>query len=224
MSKNTSGALTQPPQIILSSSEQSCLYIAWGISSISSLLAIIVWGVSSHWHLSFQAYSLFPLLGLLAFSLMWAHYIASFIRSVMNVDQSVLSDYFQITSMIVLALLFLHPGILIFQRFRDGYGLPPHSYESYVAPGLGWVTLLGTVSWLAFMAFEFRHKFGDRSWWKYVLVAGDAAMLAIVYHGLRIGDHLQMGWYKDVWLGYGLVLVLILGYNYYYKYKTKNPA
>jgi general stress protein CsbA len=221
MSKNSSVSVDQPSQIILSSREQLCLNIAWSVSGLSSAVAILAWGNLAHWQLSFQACLLFPLLGLLAFSLMWAHYVAGFVRTLMHVRKSVLSYYFKSTSMVVLALLFLHPGILILQRFRDGYGLPPQSYESYVAPGLGWVTLLGTVSWFAFIAFEFRRKFGDRSWWKYMLIAGDAAMLAIVYHGLRIGDHLQMGWYRGLWLGYGLVLAIILGYNYYQKYAVK---
>jgi hypothetical protein len=208
----------------MSSRERLCLIIAWTASGLSSLIAIITWGMYSHWQLSFKAYLLFPLLGLLAFSLMWAHYVASFVRRSLGVNKSVLSSYFESTSKIVLALLFLHPGILILQRFRDGYGLPPQSYESYVAPGLGWVTLLGTAAWLAFIAFEFRRKFGDRKWWKYVPIAGDIAMLAIVYHGLRIGDHLQMGWYKGVWLGYGIVLIFILAFNYYEKFEKRSVA
>lgn len=199
----------------MSSKERASLLLAWTVSSLVSLIAIYAWGESNGWRLSFNAYRLFPLLGLLAFSLMWAHYVASFVRQLLGVRAAVLSSYFKSTSLVVLALLFLHPGILILQRFRDGYGLPPHSYESYVAPGLGWVTLLGSAAWLAFIAFEFRRYFSDRSWWKYVPMAGDAAMLAIVYHSLRLGSQLQTGWYRGLWLGYGLVLVIILGRSYY---------
>ncbi len=222
MSKNTSVLSQKPAELELSSRDRLSLNFAWAISGAASLLAIYVWGAMANWHVSFQAYQLFPLLGLLAFSIMWGHYVASFVRRRLGVRPAVLSPYFKSTSLIVLALLFLHPGILILQRFRDGFGFPPHSYESYVAPGLGWVTLLGTVSWLAFIAFEFRRFFSDRTWWKYVPIAGDIAMLAIVYHGLRIGDHLQMGWYRGVWLGYGLVLAIVLGYNYYEKFEKRN--
>lgn len=215
---------TDSPQIILSNQDKLCQTLAWGTSLLASVVAIVAWGNLASWQLSFKAYQLFPLLGLLAFSLMWSHYVSGFIRTIMKVDKPVLKNYFESTSMVVLALLFLHPGILILQRFRDGYGLPPTSYESYVRPGLGWVTLLGTVSWCVFMAFEFRRKFADRKWWKYVPMAGDVAMLAIVYHGLRIGDHLQMGWYRSLWLVYGVVLALILGYNYYHKYLDRQQA
>ncbi|MGC1177068.1 MAG: hypothetical protein WA843_03270, partial [Candidatus Saccharimonadales bacterium] len=115
----------------------------------------------------------------------------------------------------VLIFICLHPSLLIYQRFRDGYGLPPHSYESYVAPGLGWVTLLGSISWLIFIAYEFRRKFGQRSWWHYVEKAGDVAMLAIFYHSLRLGSQLQPGsWLRVIWWFYGLTLVAVLIYNY----------
>jgi general stress protein CsbA len=214
MSKPPSVSSIAPSQSILSTKDRNCLALAWSISLSSTAIAILVWGNASNWQLSFKAY----LLGLLAFSLMWSHYVAGFIRTSMGVHKSVLSGYFENTSLVVLALLFLHPGILILQRFRDGYGLPPHSTESYVAPGLGWVVILGTVAWFVFIAFEFRRKFGNRSWWKYVPMAGDVAMLAIVYHGLRIGDHLQTGWYRGLWVLYGIILVLILGNNYYRKY------
>lgn len=214
MSKITSVHSAPTPQSISSRQAQICATVAWLTAGTVSLIAVYVWLMTNDWQPSFNAYRLFPLLGLLAFSIMWSHYVAGFVRKSLHLPAAVLSNYYKNTSLVVLALLFLHPGILILQRFRDGYGFPPHSYESYVAPGLGWVTLLGTAAWLAFIAFEFRHFFSNRAWWKYVLMAGDAAMLAIVYHGLRLGTQLQMGWYRGLWLVYGLVLVVILGDKY----------
>lgn len=196
-----------------------CQVIAWVISLSVCLAAIIVWGQNYGWQLvPVNNYQLFPLLGLLAFSLMWSHYMAATIRQLLHLNSKVLSPYFKSTSWLVLVLICLHPGILIWQRFRDGYGLPPHSYESYVAPGLGWVTLLGTASWLAFIAFEFRRKFSKRPWWHFVASAGDVAMLAILYHGLRLGGQLQHGWFRYVWGFYALLLVAVLTRNYYRKY------
>jgi hypothetical protein len=221
MSKSTSGAESPSSQLILSSAERKVVAAAWSISAITSLVAIYAWGNTYGWHLSFNPYQVFPLMGLLAFSLMWSHYMAGFIRSYTGIKRPILKSYFSNTSTVVLALLLLHPAIVIFQRYRDGYGFPPHSYESYVAPGLGWVTLLGTISWFIFIAFEFRHKYGHYSWWKYVPMAGDVAMLAIVYHGLRIGDQLQTGWFRGVWVGYGIALSFVLIYNYYQKYQKR---
>lgn len=225
MSKDSSVNIHNDSQ--LSTRYKSVQIVAWAICGLSVLIAIIAWGKLTNWHLSLSAYSLFPLFGLLAFSIMWSHYVAGFVRTNLGVKPVALSRYFSSTSLLVLALLILHPAVLIVQRYRDGFGFPPGSYKSYVAPGLGWVTLLGSVSWVAFMLFELGRWFRDKSWFVYIARAGDIAMLAIVYHGLRIGDHLQMGWYRGLWIGYGVVLILILASNYYDTYNAhtrKNPA
>ncbi len=194
---------------------------AWGLSLVVTLLAIIVWGQSFDWHLTFNAYVVFPVLGLAAYSIMWSHYIAGAGRQLLKLDAGVLKSYYRFTGYAVLILICLHPGLLIYQRYRDGFGLPPHSYETYVAPGLGWVTILGSASLLVFLAFEFHRKFGKRHWWHYVTEAGDAAMLAIFYHGLRLGAQLQSGWYVYVWWFYGITLIAVLIRSYSLKYLFK---
>lgn len=195
--------------------------IPWLVTAVVSVLALYVWGSSNAWQLgSLSTYQIFPVLGLLAFSIMWSHYMTGFIRK--NFLKSVdLEAYFRLTGYVVLLAILLHPGLLIYQRFRDGFGLPPGSYKSYVAPGMGWITLLGSVSLLAFLAFELHRWFKDRSWWKYVIYAGDAAMLAIFYHGLRLGTQLHVTWFRSVWWFYGLTLLVAITYNYYLRIKTK---
>lgn len=186
----------------------------WVIGSLTTLLAIVVWGQSFRWHVvGLSPYLVFPVLGLVAFSLMWSHYVVGFLKRTWFSDSD-FPKYFQLTGWIVLALILLHPGILIYQRFRDGYGLPPHSYESYVAPGLAWVTILGSLSLVAFLAFELKRWFEDRGWWKYVLYVNDVAMLAIFYHGLRLGTQTHIAWYRGIWWFYGLSLVAILLFTY----------
>lgn len=201
-------------------SDRLCKIIAWSLSFTVCILAVIAWGSTYHWHLlPLSTYLVFPLLGLLAFSIMWSHYIAGALRKLYDLPQGVLSGYFEATSLAVLVLICLHPGLLIYQRFRDGYGLPPGSYESYVAPGLGWITLLGTASLLVFLAYEFRRLYGRRPWWHYVQRASDVAMLAVFYHGWRLGGQLQMGWFRYAWVVYGVSLVLVLTYDYIQAYK-----
>jgi len=199
----------------------------WTLGIVVALLAYLAWGHDYGYGLApFSAYRVFPLLGLVAFSLMWSHYVAGTIRDVLKLDKIVLEPYFRMTGWVVLVLICLHPGLLIYQRFRDGYGLSPGSYEHYVARGLGWVTLLGTASLLVFLAFELRRWFENRRWWHWVPMAGDVAMLAIFYHSLRLGsDLMRGGWFRDVWWFYGIVLVIILVRSYYLKLaKTKRPA
>ena len=190
------------------------IYIPWILTGLVSAIAIYVWGHSFAWDTrAINAYQFFPLLGLLGFSIMWSHYMVGRLkRSVLRGTD--LKQYFRYTGYAVLAAIVLHPGILIYQRFRDGYGLPPKSYETYVAPGMGWLTMLGSASLLAFLAFELHRFYSHASWWKYVVSAGDIAMLAIFYHGLRLGSQLQGGWFRGVWIFYGVTLLAAIVYKY----------
>lgn len=187
-------------------------YIAWGQAAAVTVLAVLVWGSLYDWQvLPLSNYQLFPLFGLLAFSLMWAHYIVAVLRNYWQLDSKVTKGYFELTSFGVLLALLLHPSLFIGQLYADGFGLPPGSYEAYV-PTMTWVVLLGTVSLGVFLLFELRRFFGDRSWWKYVSYLSDVAMLAIFYHGVTLGSHLQSGWFRGVWFFYGFTLLLALVY------------
>jgi len=132
-----------------------------------------------------------------------------------SVVHSDLIEYYRLTSYIVLVAILLHPSLLAYQRFRDGFGLPPGSETSYVMPGLGWLIVVGMCSLLVFLAYELHRWFKYRLWWKYVIYAGDAAMVAIFYHGLRLGSQLQAGWFHMVWWFYGISLIAMLLYKYY---------
>ncbi len=194
---------------------------AWSLSTLTVILAVVAWGDTFAWHLSLDAYLLFPVLGLSAYGIMWSHYVIGAARDLLKLGKGSLHRFYQWTGYAVLVLICLHPGLLIYQRFRDGFGLPPHSYETYVAPGLGWITLLGTVSLLGFLAFEFHRLYGKRPWWHYVTEAGDLAMIAIFYHGLRLGTQLQHGWFRYVWWFYGITLIAVLIRSYRQKYFVK---
>lgn len=187
---------------------------AWGLSASVVILAVIVWGNGIAWQFSgLSTYQLFPIFGLVAFSIMWSHYMVTFLNKTIF-KTTTLGDYYRITGYVVLLVILLHPGLLSYQRFRDGFGLPLGSLTSYVQPSLRWVVLLGSVSFLAFLSFELRRWYKQKAWWKYIAYLNDAAMIAIFYHGLRLGSNLHGGWYEVVWSFYGLCLGGVLLYNY----------
>ncbi len=205
--------------------DQKLLIGSWLLCALVCLLAILAWGMDYNWSvLPLNAYVLFPVLGLLAFSMMWTHYIIGTAREVAGIDESATKSYYHYTGWAVLILICLHPGLLIYQLFADGAGLPPLSYERYVGPGLGWITLLGSASLLVFLAFELHRYFDKKSWWHYVVDASDFAMLAIVYHGLRLGSSLQTGWYRYIWWFYALTLSAVLVRKYSMRLKAKPKA
>lgn len=192
--------------------------VAWLLAFVVCLLSFVAWGSSNSWNFShLSTYQIFPLLGLLAFSLMWTHYILGTVKEVATANPDSLKEYYRWTGYAVLVLICLHPGLLIYQLLHDGLGLPPGSYEKYVAPGLGWVTLLGTASLLVFLAFELHRVYGKKKWWHYVADLSDLAMLAIIYHALRLGSQLQTGWFRYVWWVFAVTFVAVLARKYYFK-------
>ena len=113
-------SVIRPPHRVASS-------VPWIVTSAVSLLAAHVWGASFSWQLSaISVYTLFPLLGLLGFSIMWSHYMVGEMYRIFHrpVDRT---HYFRITGYVVLASILLHRGLLTYQRLRDGHGLPPGS-------------------------------------------------------------------------------------------------
>ncbi len=188
----------------------------WLLSLFTVMLAVLVWGQDIAWDTSrLTAYKVFPLLGIAAFGLMWAHYIIAAIRQLTGISKQSIKVYFEATSLIVLFLILLHPGLLIIQLWRDGFGLPPESYlENYVAPSLKWAAMLGVISLVVFIAFELRHWFDKKNWWPIVSYASDAAMAAILVHGFKLGSHIQGGWFKYVWFFYAATLAICLMIKY----------
>lgn len=201
--------------MLSSMNEKNIRLAAWSLTSLVSILAIVAWGQLYDWQFDFSdVYQLFPLFGLLAFSIMWSHYVAAAMRIRTGLSKDTLKKYFDTTSLAVLAFILLHPGLFIWQLYRDGYGLPPNSYKAYVAEGMVVFILLGVISLWIFLAYELRHKFADRSWWKYVSYASDMAMLLIIIHSIQLGVHLRGGWYRWVWIFYSVSYVAVLFYLY----------
>jgi len=197
--------------------------VSWGTAIIAVLVFKAFWVDAYGWSFwPIENYRIFPFFGVLAFGLMWSHYMTAASRILLKVDKRAVKDYFEITSLVVLFAILLHPGLLIWQLWRDGFGLPPQSYlENYLSPSLKWAAMLGMISFVIFVAYEFRRKFQTKSWWKYVQMASDLAMVFIFIHALKLGRNLQSGWPVLVWYGYGLTTLVALGYIYTDKLKKE---
>jgi hypothetical protein len=187
---------------------------AWVLVTLTSLFALAVWIQSFFGSVRLTGYTVFPLLGLLAFSLMWTHYIVGTLRRLAGVKKKELKAYYAATSWVVLFCILLHPALLILQLWKDGYGLPPNSYlENYVAPTGKFAVLLGSVSLMIFLAFELKKMFDTKPWWKLVEYAQILAMVAIFYHALQLGGELDVLWYRAIWFCYGITFVASVIYN-----------
>lgn len=158
-------------------------------------------------------YSIFPLLGLLAFGLMWTHFVSGATRRLLGV-KSRRSVYWKLSSGLVLVLIIMHPLLLNIGLIRDGLGLPPGSYEAAYGMLAPWL-FVGLVALLIFLAFELHRWYRKKSWWKYVEWAQLVAMAAIFVHALMLGLELTLPWYLVVWWGMGLTFVASVSYTKY---------
>lgn len=201
--------------------QQTFPIVGWLLTLTVVVVAMLAWGNYHAWRLAhLSTYAIFPLFGITAFSVMWSQYVMAALAVWSRADSPALRQYFSYTGFAVVALILAHPGLLVWQLWRDGFGLPPESYlQHFVAPSLKWVALLGTTSLFIFLAYELRRLFGHYKWWRYIGYLTDAAMLAIFYHGLRLGDQLQHGWFRAVWFGYGTGLVMALLVLYAHRFR-----
>lgn len=202
--------------------ENRLTVFAWTLTAVVVFLAVGIWGKFLNWDSNnLSTYSLFPLFGLLAFSIMWAQYIVATLKRLANLVSPTLDAFFNYSGLGVTGLIILHPTLLFWQLWRDGLGLPPTSYLSYVAPSLKWALFLGIFSFFIFISFELRHRYRNRSWWKYIDHANDIAIIAIYFHAFKLGSHVQAAWFYPLWLFYGATLAGVLLYKYYGHYLRK---
>lgn len=210
---------TMTPSKITGNHERRVQFLAWLLAGGVTTLALTVWA-SSRSFSHFTGYDFFPLLGLLAFGLMWTHYVVGSIRRFYRVKRTVLRGYFQITGAAALLLILLHPAISSLLLFFDGFGIPPFSYFAvYSSPGQMIGLTCGMVAIIAFLSYELHRWFRSARWWRYVEYANIAAMGLILLHAFLLGGELGVGWFMMVWYGYAITLAGAIVFNASYDKK-----
>lgn len=199
---------------------RSLQLLTWLVTLAVVVVALYVWWPATK---SLTSYSLFPIFGLIAFSLMWTHYVAGAAREYFRLPPETLKLHFQWTSYIVLFCILAHPTILDTQLYLDGFGLPPGSLFAVYTESVQRLALLAGVTALTcFLFFELHRFFKDRSWWKYVEWANIGAMALILVHGFTLGGALRHPWFQVVWVFYGVTFVLAVAYSGYSKRRSNH--
>lgn len=178
-------------------------------------LTLFAWNKNFNGDLS--GFSIPSLLAILAFGYMWIHYFSGYLKAnyepELNTKLSLkISQYF------VLCAIIAHPIFIISHLNRTGHGLPPDSFKNFFGlTGMLFISL-GTISLLAFLAFEFKKQLQQKpKIWRAVLSLNDLAMLLVLIHGFKLGFVIKSGFFRYIWLFYGLSLL----YFYYDKYINK---
>ncbi|MDQ2973747.1 MAG: hypothetical protein M3Q79_04720 [bacterium] len=191
------------------------IQLCWGLVIMAFTVPFIAWlqngGLSRG---SLSIFSIFPLLGLWAWLLMWTHYITGSVRQHYGLERNVL--YSKYTSWAVLVLILLHPSLITYKLFSIGEGLPPGSVINYVGEAQKISYLFGTLALLIFLSYEVFKRLKDRDFVKnnthIISISQAVGMILIFVHALRLGNHLDPGWFKIFWIMCGLVLVPAMAY------------
>lgn len=213
-----------------SSLRHATVGFAWLLTATTITLAVVAWLSTNHWLTrGITVYRLFPLFGLLALSTFWSQYVMVALSMYANTGSPGLTRYFTITNVAGLCFILLHPSLLIYQLWADGFGLPPDSItHHFLPPGYGWIVLLGVFGWLIFafylLSAKLHQQFEKQRWWQWFSYAGELAMLALLYHGFRLGDQLQAGWFRVVWLTYSVIFIIVLFYFHRSWFIKKLPS
>lgn len=152
-------------------------------------------------------YALTPLVDMLAFTLVCVFGMVHLVRTRLGRYGTVVARV--VTGMTLLAIV-LHPGLLFWQLWRDGYGLPPLSYLHFytddqligVSIGTAGYALTGAVL-VWYLWRQQRLTYGPML----VLVAGGAGMF---WYSLLINVFVQESWFATVWVGYGILFALTM--------------
>ncbi len=160
--------------------------------------------------LHLTAYSIFPLLGMLAWTTMWSHYAYGSLRLAFpSLTKNV--AYSKTTEIFVLACIVLHPSLLAWQLWRTTGALPPTSFYKYVGSSLKLFVMSGSFALLLFLSYEVLHRLREKPMviknWRWISLSQMLAMVVIFVHGLKLGQNLRAGWMQFVWVCMGALLV-----------------
>jgi hypothetical protein len=188
---------------------------AWSLFCIAVTVPFIAWGSRLGWDPeAITLYSLFPLLGLWAWSVMWTHYAYG---SILILDGKAAKNklYKKVSGWFVLAALLLHPGLLALAQWQSTDVLPPESYYLYVGQAFAIFITLGFIAINAFLAYEILERLRSNElverYWKWMSLSQALAMILIFIHAMALGQDLGSGWFQFYWVILGALLIPCFG-------------
>lgn len=186
-------------------------HIQWLLFSVVVLIPVIVWLQTYNWRLTLTIPAVFPLLGVLAWSIMWTHYANGWlqIKHPEKIKKNQL--YSSVSTWLVLGLLLLHPGLLAWQQYRLFGTLPPESFFATVATNLEPFVAIAIFALILFLAYEIVHRLKEKPAIKrasgWISISQVIAMILIFIHGLAVGQTVLSGWMELWWIFLGILLL-----------------
>lgn len=159
---------------------------------------------------SFSLVMLFPLFGIIAFTVMWLHVVGSALEQWIG-HYVHFEKFVHLTSYLVLVSIMLHPLLLLI-----GFGfenLPMMLTSIYIQLAVAGFLLL--ITYDLGKIFKTR-RFFIRHWGKIKLISTIGFFL-IFFHSLGLGSNLQGGFLRTLWIFYGASAGVAAVYTYVIK-------
>lgn len=178
----------------------SLLYLVQALFIVPSIL---YWLDGIGWDVSRLSYlTVFPVLGLVAFTLMWGHIMVAYFRHKYP-DMFDYAAYYRQSSHAVLILIILHPLLLVLHQASNDL-----TVFDYAAPAMRVFIVFGSLAFLGFMIYEVVNRLKEKPAikrnWQYVVAMNRVAFILVYIHGLMLGQHLASGPMRLLWLFFGL--------------------
>lgn len=190
-------------------------YLPWLLFTIVIIVPFVFWFDRLGWRSkAITELTFFPILGIWAWGIMWTHYAYGALRIVFG-DLAKNRFYSRLTNILVLALILIHPTLLIVNQWQTRKLLPPESMYGYVDSSLKLFVFFGTLGLLTFLSFEVFERIRNRQWvkrnWHIVSISQMVAMTLIFVHGLALGANLNNSWLEFYWVVLGALLIPCFG-------------
>jgi len=176
--------------------------------------AYLVWG-------KVALFEVFRVFGLVAFSVMWLHIVGGAYKKKLSRLIN-WQRFVNVSSMIVLISLILHPGLMLVALISSGEGSP----FDYVGSGSTFLIWSAIIAWIVFVAYDWlKDKKGNdlilRNWNRVKLIS-TLGFFLVLYHSLGVGSDLQAGALQKLWWFYGISAAVAMIYNYVYLPSRQN--
>lgn len=186
------------------------------------LLPLYVWGARLDWNLeSISLLTVFPLLGLVAFSIMWWHFLLGFVKD-LNPSFEKIRSLHKTSSVFVLLLIILHPMLLSAHSAANNLPGPPGAYYNYVSSSNAILITYGLLALTIFLLYDLARWLKTKPWvennWLIVDAIDDVAFIAVFVHSIVLGQHVQSGWFKYLWIFYGVSALIFISYKHYRRF------
>ncbi|MCA9332951.1 hypothetical protein KDA00_03690 [Candidatus Saccharibacteria bacterium] len=188
--------------------------LPWVLFAFIIVIPFISWAAIRNWSLSnLSALSVFPILGVWAWSIMWTHYVLGTHRIMTNSSKNHL--YARISGYLVLLLIILHPTLLAWSQWEFTNKLPPTSFYNYAGKSLKLFVFMGAVSLVLFLSYEVLERFKEKSIvkknWKWISLSQVIAMTLIFMHALKLGNITSNVYFQLYWIILGAILIPCFG-------------